>query len=48
MELRDRAAAIAPRVAELIGAELGWDASRQAREVAAYLASAEREYGVPA
>jgi glycerol-3-phosphate dehydrogenase len=48
MELRDRGAAIAPRVAELIGAELGWDASRQAREVAAYLASAEREYGVPA
>jgi glycerol-3-phosphate dehydrogenase len=47
MELPDRGAAIAPRVAELIGAELGWDAERQAAEVTAYLASATVEYGVP-
>jgi glycerol-3-phosphate dehydrogenase len=45
--LPDRGAAIAPRVAELLGAELGWDAARQAREVEAYLAGATAEYGVP-
>jgi glycerol-3-phosphate dehydrogenase len=48
VQLRDRGASLAPRVAELVGAELGWDADRQAREVAAYLDAAEREYGVPA
>ena len=47
MELRDRGASAAPRVAELLGGELGWDADRQAAEVAAYLANARREYGVP-
>lgn len=47
MELPDRGAAVAGRAAELLGAELGWDAARQAREVEAYLASAEAEYGVP-
>ena len=36
-ELPDRGAAIAPRVAELLGAELGWGETRQAREVEAYL-----------
>ena len=46
-QLRDRGASIAPRVAQLMGGELGWDADRQAREVADYLASAEREYAVP-
>ncbi len=45
--LPDRGAAIAPRVAQLVGGELGWDAERQAREVADYVESAEREYGVP-
>jgi glycerol-3-phosphate dehydrogenase len=45
--LPDRGAAIAPRVAQLVGGELGWDADRQAREVAGYVESAEREYGVP-
>ena len=47
MELRDRGAAIAPRVASLIAARLGWDEARQAREVAAFLEAAEREFGVP-
>jgi len=46
-ELPDRGAAIAPRVAEILGDELGWDAGRRRREVAAYLATARREYGVP-
>jgi glycerol-3-phosphate dehydrogenase len=47
MRLPDRGASIALRVAALMGAELGWDAARQAAEVAAYLAQARREYGVP-
>lgn len=47
MCLPDRGASIAPRVAELMGDELGWDAGRQAAEVGAYLAAATREYGVP-
>jgi glycerol-3-phosphate dehydrogenase len=46
-ELEDRAAGIAPRVAELLGAELGWDADRRLREVETFLASANREFGVP-
>ncbi len=48
MELPDRGAAIAPRVAAILGAELGWDAERQAAEVDAYLTGAQKEYGVPA
>ncbi len=47
-ELRDRGASIAPGVASLMGAELGWDEARQAPEVEAYLATARLEYGVPA
>jgi len=47
MELRDRGEAVAPRVAELLGAELGWDADRQASEVERYLEGARAEYGVP-
>ncbi len=47
MELPDRGASIAPRVAAILGAELGWDADRQSRECALYLAGAEREFGVP-
>jgi glycerol-3-phosphate dehydrogenase len=47
-ELPDRGAAIAPRVAELLGAELGWGETRRAREVEAYLALARREYSVAA
>ncbi len=46
-EMPDRGASIAPRVAELLGAELGWDPSRQADEVRSYLAGARIEYGVP-
>jgi len=46
-ELPDRGAAIAPRVAEILGRELGWDATRQASEIHAYLEGARREYGVP-
>ena len=45
-ELPDRGAAIAPRVAAILGAELGWGEARQALEVEAYLASARREYSV--
>jgi glycerol-3-phosphate dehydrogenase len=47
MELSDRGASIAPRVAAILGAELGWDAARQASEVDAYLAGARVEYGIP-
>jgi glycerol-3-phosphate dehydrogenase len=46
-ELPDRGAAIAPRVAAIMGTSLGWTADRQAEEVAAYLDGARREYGVP-
>ena len=45
--LRDRGASIAPRVASIAGHVLGWDAARQAAEVASYLEGARREYGVP-
>jgi glycerol-3-phosphate dehydrogenase len=47
-ERPDRGAAIAPRVAKLLGAELGWNAARQEREVASFLVSAHREFDVPA
>ena len=47
MALPDRGAAIAPRVAALLGAELGWDADRQRAEVDAYLASASRRVRRP-
>lgn len=46
-ELPDRGASIAPRVAELMGVELGWDAGRQASEVATFLATAKVEFDVP-
>ena len=45
--LPDRGESIAPRVAEILGAELDWDAARQRSEVASYLETARREYGVP-
>ena len=48
MTLRDRGASIAPRVAAIAGDTLGWDATRQAVEVAQYLESAHREFDVPA
>jgi hypothetical protein len=34
-------------VAEIVGAELGWDPRRQSREVAVFLTAARREYDVP-
>lgn len=46
-ELPDRGASIAQRTAEILGAELGWDAARQAAEVSTYLETARVEYGVP-
>jgi glycerol-3-phosphate dehydrogenase len=46
-ELKDRAAGIAPRVAELLGAELGWDPERRRCEVDLFVAAAQREFGVP-
>lgn len=46
-ERPDRAASIAPRAAEILGAELGWDGARQSREVTGFLAAARREFDVP-
>jgi glycerol-3-phosphate dehydrogenase len=46
-ELPDRGAEVAPRVAAILGAELGWDAARQASEVAAFLEGARREFAIP-
>jgi glycerol-3-phosphate dehydrogenase len=45
--LPDRGEAIAPRVAQIAGHVLGWDADRQGAEVATYLHTARREYGIP-
>ena len=45
-ELPDRGAAVAPRVAAIMGAELGWGEARQAREVESYLETARREFSV--
>ena len=45
-ELPDRGASIAPRVAEIMGAELGWGDARQAREVESFLETARREFSV--
>jgi glycerol-3-phosphate dehydrogenase len=47
-ELPDRAEAVAPRVASLLGRELGWDPARQASEIARFLEGAHREFDVPA
>ncbi|HEY0444243.1 MAG TPA: glycerol-3-phosphate dehydrogenase C-terminal domain-containing protein, partial [Candidatus Limnocylindrales bacterium] len=46
-ERPDRGAAVAGRVAEILGTELGWDADRRTREVAAFVASAHAEFDVP-
>ncbi len=45
-ELPDRGAEIAPRVAMILGAELGWGEARRALEVQNYLATARREFAV--
>ena len=46
-ELPDRGAILAPRVAELMGEELGWSSADQDGAVRSFLASAHREYDVP-
>jgi glycerol-3-phosphate dehydrogenase len=46
-ELPDRGASVAPRVAAIVGAELGWGSTRQTLEVESYLRIAEREFAVP-
>jgi len=46
-ELPDRGAGIAPGVAAVLGAQIGWDKRRQNTEVRRYLEIARREYGVP-
>jgi hypothetical protein len=46
-ELADRGASIAPRVAEIMAGELGWDGGRQTNEVETYLDGAKREFAVP-
>ena len=45
-ELPDRGAAIAPRVAGILGAELDWGEARQRLEVDSFLVSARREFSV--
>ncbi len=45
-ELPDHGAAIAPRVADIMGSELDWDEARRAREVQSYLETARREFSV--
>ncbi len=45
-ELADRGAATAPRVAAIMGRELGWGEARRDLEAEAYLATAATEYGV--
>ena len=47
MARRDRCASIAPRVAEIMAAELGWDEARTRTEVESFLVAARREYDVP-
>ncbi len=45
-ELADRGAAVAPRVALIMAAELAWSEARRDEEAAAYLATATAEYGI--
>jgi glycerol-3-phosphate dehydrogenase len=45
--LRDRGAAVAPRVAAIAGGVLGWDETRRRDEVARYLVGARTEFAVP-
>jgi glycerol-3-phosphate dehydrogenase len=45
-ELADRGAAIAPRVAEILGLALGWGEARQRLEVDGFLATARLEFSV--
>ncbi len=45
--LPDRGEAVAPRVAEIAGHVLGWNADRRDSEVAVFLEGAQREFGIP-
>ena len=45
--LTDRGEAVAPRTAQLLGAELGWDATGTAEEIERYLSAAHRQFDVP-
>jgi glycerol-3-phosphate dehydrogenase len=47
-EVRDRGASCATRIAQIMGAILGWDQARRAAEVATYVEGAHREFDVPA
>jgi len=47
LERPDRAEDLTPRVAELMGAELGWYVGRQVDGLEAYLAAAHRQFDVP-
>ena len=47
-ELPDRGATVASRVAELMGAELGWSSAQQDAAVSSFLIQAHREFDVPA
>jgi glycerol-3-phosphate dehydrogenase len=47
-EMPDRGAAVAPRVAEILAGELGWDEDRRSKSVFEFVEGARREYGVPA
>jgi glycerol-3-phosphate dehydrogenase len=46
-ERPDRGEPFARRVAQILGAELGWDAAREGSEARTYLAAAHREFDVP-
>ncbi|MFL5778414.1 MAG: glycerol-3-phosphate dehydrogenase/oxidase [Chloroflexota bacterium] len=46
-ELPDRGAAVAPRVAAILGRELAWGETRRSLEVETYLRQAHREFDVP-
>jgi glycerol-3-phosphate dehydrogenase len=46
-ERSDHGGAVAPRVAAILGTELGWDVTRQAAEIRAYVLSSAVEFGVP-
>ena len=46
-ERSDHGAAVASRVAAILGSELGWDAAAQTAEVTRYLASSAVEFAVP-
>jgi glycerol-3-phosphate dehydrogenase len=46
-ERADHGGAVVPRVAAILGAELGWDAAVQAAEIARYVTASSVEFAVP-